>query len=448
MRKREFHGLFSAIAQDSALLVLTRVLGMLSGLVLMIMLARMLAPTEFGAVAVAFSIALIGGLLTTLNIGAGALRFMTGYAVRGDKASAAAYLKCGDTLVIRSALFIWIALALAIVADHTWDWFPSLPLHLAAGAAAAPLFGWLRVRAANVTASGSVVRAFVPNAVIRPLLMLSMVSGAYAFYGNLDGTTVLASYLLAALVVCIIQYPLFRKHLPLASIAPITVERQVRRQWVRVGIDLLIPTLFLDLSVDTIIIISSLALGSEQTAILAIVLRIQAIILFGVTSINMVVGPRIAKAHNSGERQLVNHLLRVSAHLKLWPSVLILGFLAFFGESVLAIFGSEYESEILPLVILSVRPIVMAVFGPVVLFVTILGLQREANRIFLLAIVLLVLLILIFGYFFDVAGVAFAVVIVWVLWHFLLYLLIREHSDYRILQPRYRFRAERGTTGD
>ena len=419
--------------------MLVRVVGMLFGLVLMIILARLLAPAEFGDVTVAFSVALTGGLLTTLNIGAGAVRFLTGFVVRGDSPAAAAYLAHGRARVTNSGLFLWLVLATIALAGFL-GWLPQAPIHLLVGLAAAPVFGWLRINAAYVAALGQVVRAALPNTLIRPALMAILVAIAYFVLDGLDSVSVLGLYLLTALTVAIIQKPVFRRALSPMIVDARHASGDERRQWTRVGLDLLIPTLFLELSVDTIIIIASVILSAEQIAILAIVLRIQAIILFGVTSINMIVGPRIATAHSSGDRQAVEYLLLASAHLKLWPSLMTLGLLALLGHEVLGVFGPEYEAHVAPLLILSLTPILMAVFGPVVLFITILGLQKQGTRVFRSAIALLTAMILVLGYFFGVNGVAVAVVSVWIFWNFRLYTIIHKHSGYNTLQPRYGFR--------
>jgi len=437
VRRDDLFDHFFAIAQDSALLVLIRVLGMFLGLALMIMLARVLTPAEFGAVAIAFSVALIGGLLTTLNIGAGALRFLTTYAVAGDRGSAAAYERFGHALVIKSGLLIWSVLLATILIGQAWSLLPDVPWYIFAGAATAPLFGWLRIRAANLTALGPVVLALTPHTVLRPLLMLAMVSGSLAILGYLDERVVLTSYFIAALAACFSQQSLFRRHSFATSVPPSVIKSETRRKWVRIGFDLLIPTLFLDLTVDTIIIVSSMILGSEDIAILAIVLRVQAVILFGVTSINMVIGPRISKAHNSGDHRAVNHLLSAAAHLKLWPSLVVFGLLGIFGQTILSIFGPEYSSHLAPLMVLSIAPLAMAIFGPVVLFATILGLQSEANQVFQLAIALLVVLVLALGHFFGVIGVAVAVVVVTIFWHVRLNSIVRQSCDYRLLQPDF-----------
>ena len=60
----------------------------------------------------------------------------------------------------------------------------------------------------------------------------------------------------------------------------------------------------------------------------------------------MIVGPRIARAHSNGDARVVNYLLFASAHLKLWPSLLVLGALALFGDVLLGVFGPEYRSHV------------------------------------------------------------------------------------------------------
>ncbi len=427
---------FAAIAQDSALMVVTRVVGMLAGLLLMIMLARAMPASEFGALAIAFSLAMIGGRLTTLNIDAGALRFVTKPYVEGDYGLASAFLYYGRCLAVRAA----VAIAAAMIAFRI-VWGPEevlsgpIGLPVIAGLATAPLFGWLRIHSTTLAATGRVVLAAMPMALLRPVIMLAAVVLVSAITRGLGLQLVLALYFVTAAVTCLIQRQLFR-----APLGPLTThrgeaEKEDRREWIRVGRDLLIPTLFLELSVDTIILLASLVLSTDALAVMAIVLRIQAIILFGVTSINMVVGPRIAKAHSEGDAKTVNQLLAAAAHLKLWPSVAVLTGLALGGQHVLALFGPAYGDARVPLLVVSLSPIVMAIFGPVVLLVTLLGLQREANRIFQIAICLLAALILAMGAAFSVIGVCVAVVTVWIFWHLALNRLIRQRSAYRPLQP-------------
>ena len=245
---------------------------------------------------------------------------------------------------------------------------------------------------------------------------------------------VLALYFVSTAAVCVLLAPLFRRAMASVPANSRRCDRNERRRWIGAGLDLLIPTLFLELSVNTIILIASLVLPTDEVAILTIALRVQAVVLFGVTSINMVVAPRIARSLGAGDEATVNDLLFASTHLKLWPALLLACLLPVFGEPLLAIFGPEYAAALLPLITLCAIPVIMAVFGPVVLFVTVLELEAVANRVFQLAFVALAILVPALGYYFGVQGAAVAVIAVWLGWHVALYRLIRVRTRYSTLR--------------
>ena len=430
-----WHDHFRSIARGSFVLVLARVIGMLFGLVLMIFLARSLPPAQLGIVTLCFSTALIGGLLLSGNIGAGAVRFVNAYANTDKAGLAGAYIKFGHRFVLRSAVTIWFLLCIALLGAR-FGWLPPLPLAIAAGLLVAPLFSWLRVEGANVAATGEVVRAALPGTLLRPALMMSAVLLLFRTNQSVGAEAVLVLYGVTLGVVLLLQWPFFRPVLQPLQLTSTAAPADVRRSWRSVGLDLLIPTLFLELSVDIIVLAAATVLPPAQIAALGIVLRIQAMILFGVTSINMVVSPRIAQAHSAGDRATVNHLLLISSHMKLWPALLAWIVMWQFGQPILGIFGQEYQAYLVPLLIVSVTPILMALIGPIVLFVTVLGIERRARQVFQTAIVLLLGLIMLLGKFFALTGVAIAMVIVWLYWQLALHVAIRRESGYSTIRLR------------
>ena len=104
--------------------------------------------------------------------------------------------------------------------------------------------------------------------------------------------------------------------------------------------------------------------------------------------------------------------------------------LVFLGQWVLSLFSPAYAKYLMPLLILSTTPLIMALFGPIVLFVTIRGLQDAARRVFGAALVLLFALILGLGHLYGVNGIAASVVLVWLFWHAWLHVTIRRESGY------------------
>lgn len=418
-----------SIARGSVVLVAARVLGMLCGLVLMVFLARTLTPDQLGIVTLCFSTALLGGLLLTLNVGAGAVRFINTYLGAGDRQSAGDYLVYSERLVLKVSAAVLLLLAVVVFVGRL-DAVAAIPIAVAAGLLVAPMFAWLRVEAANVAAAGAVVRASLPVTLLRPALMLISVMLAYLISGQISNVHVLVLYGASLLFVVVLSHVLFRSTVaPLRASASGSLPDE-HRSWRQVGLDLLIPTLFLELSVDIIVIIAALVLPPADIAALGIVLRIQGMILFGVTSINMIVSPRIAAAHSGGDRHTVNRLLFLSTQLKLWPAIAAFIVMALMGRWVLGFFGPEYEVHLAPLLILCSTPILMALIGPVVLFVTVLGLEKQARRVFQTSIALLLILITVLGKAFGLSGVASGVVIVWCVWQGALHIIVRRNAGY------------------
>jgi O-antigen/teichoic acid export membrane protein len=434
LASRRPFGHLALIAKESTLLAGLRMLGMLASLLLTVLLARALSPADFGAVSIAFSVALIGSRLVTFNVDAAALRFVTRCQANGDRSGIAAYVALGRRLLLFSSAALAGGMVAGWAGSMLWPGSALLPLHVAAGAAAAPLCAWIRLSSATVAALGHVLLGATPEHLVRPLLMLLLTGAVWLSRPDLDVLTVLALYIASAACVCVIMVPLFRGAMAGVPANARRCAAAERKRWIGAGLDLLIPTLFLELSVNTIILLSSFVLSADQVATLTIVLRIQAVVLFGVTSINMVVAPRIAQSLGNGDEKTVDSLLLTAAHLKLWPALILAGLLAAFGEDLLAIFGPEYESALLPLITLCTIPIIMAVFGPVVLFVTVLELEHAANRVFQLASVALATLVPLLGHYFGVQGAAIAVVVVWLAWHVALYRLIRVSTRYSTLR--------------
>ncbi|MEO1573816.1 MAG: lipopolysaccharide biosynthesis protein [Pseudomonadota bacterium] len=419
---------WARLAGGSLILAAVRIGGMGCGLLLMIALARSLTPSDLGAVTLCFSIAMIGGLLASLNVGAGAVRFVNDYLGTGSSPLLHGYLNFGRRTVLASAAVLWLILALAGALAPVLD--IALPAHVIVGLCVAPLFAWLRIAAANVAATGEVLRGAIPATLLRPVFTLVGVGLAWLLVEQLNVAVVLGVYVIALLGVVALQWPLFRPVMAQLTRAPAASAPDVVSLWRRVGLDLLIPALFLELFVDIVVLFASLVIDDAELGALGIVLRVQGIVLFLVTSINMTLSPRIAAAHSMNDRDEVNRLLLISTHLKLWPSLLALFALVFLGRWVLSLFSPAYAPYLVTLLILSTTPLIMAVFGPIVLFVTIRGLQNAARRVFGVALAVLFVLTLGLGHRYGVNGIAVSVVLVWLFWHAWLYVAIRRESGY------------------
>ena len=414
---------------SASALVAVRVAGMACGLLTMALLTRVLAPAAYGQVVFAQSLALIGALVCSLNLGATAIRFVPTYREAGDQQRLGSYLALARRSSLGLWMLCWLALALwlsvradsADVATIPAWWF---------GLAAAPVLARIRLESAFVHALGRSVLASVPALLLRPVVLLALLGLSLLFSTSTGVSMVMILILGAAVLTLLLQRSLYR-NVPLLC-QPMVPGQQIRdtatpdtRHWFAKAGELLLPVLFLEFAIDTIVILSALVLHSAHVAALGVILRIQACILFGVSSINMAAAPMLASAQAAGDCRRRDRLLRLSAHLKLWPSALMLLSVAFIGEQVLSVFGTHYAQYHGTLLVLCVVPLVLSVFGPTVLFLTVLDVRARGHRIFALAFLALLILVPALGSVAGIDGVALAVLMVWLGWNLALHRLIR-----------------------
>ncbi len=365
-------------------------------------------------------------MLISGNYGAGAIRFLPQFQQNKAFNEASGYIRHGrNTLALGAVASLITAMTLIALDEFTNI---HVATHWAVSFAIAPLVATLRLYPAFVAALGGVVRAALPNTLFRPLLMLLTLGGIWVTI-PLSYASVAGSYAAAVTLAITVQVVLFIQ--PLRHLRT-RANRTVQPQWRSTGFNLLVTALFLELLVDTVVVLSSLVLPLADTAGLSIVMRLQAIILFGVTSVNMVAGPRLARSHAAGDAVLTNQLLKQTAHLKLWPSIAVYGLLWLAAEPLLAVFGADYVAYADALRIVALTPLVMAVFGPLVLLATVLDLQEKTRNIFFEALLLLVATSVMLGSWLAANGIATAVLLVWIYWHLRLSSTINRAVPYRV----------------
>ena len=375
-------------------------------LAFLLALARFTTPEVLGGIATTISVSLIAGLLVSGNYGAGAIRFLPEL----QPTERGAYVREGCRLLVRRAFACWALVAAVALLGAAWPTF-QLPNAWLAGLLLAPLTAWLRLIPTYVAALGQVVRASLPHNVVRPALLLSGLAALVFALPTLGWTQALTIYIAALVLAVVAQFWLFRGVLPTPSAAAANPE------WRRTGYALLMTALFLELSVDLVVVIGATVLTEAETGGLSIVMRTQALALFGVTSINMVASPRISAAHASGDSQLVNKLLRQSAYLKLCVALSTYVVVWLFAEWLLNLFGAAYVAYADALRWAALTPLIMALAGPVVLLATLTARHRRAQRAFVEAFGLLAALGTLAGWRYGVTGVVLAFVIAWAYWH-------------------------------
>lgn len=417
-----------ALLRVSGLLLAARLAGLLCGVVLMLLLARTIDPDSLGEVTKGFALAMLLAVGSTLNIEAGNLRFLTGYLTEEGYQKAAGFVSAGRRLAMGSGLILMFC-ALLIWGVSVYLNASLVPDYLILSLVAAPIVGWLRVNASYSLAVGHILSAAMPRTFLRPLFLLALIGFATSIGVSLDAGEIMIMFLVTLAAVAILQTALTRRALG-ASLAGRDPDYGRLREWLAVGLHMLVPILMIEFSSEVIVLIASASLSNEEVAVLGIVLRIVACIMFGISAVNQAISPRLSGALKLGNRSEIDKLLWLSGHTKFWPAVVCLLLLSTWGADILGVFGPAYKSGSEALLILAVIPVILALFGPTTMTMPVLDLQQYSAPVFLSALLGLLVLIPVMGTFYGVSGVAAAVTIVWFAWNAASFLVVRACRGY------------------
>jgi O-antigen/teichoic acid export membrane protein len=159
--------------------------------------------------------------------------------------------------------------------------------------------------------------------------------------------------------------------------------------------------------------ISSLYIDETEIAFLAVATRIALIVPMVLTAVNMVVSPKFAALHHSGDTQKTEEVLTKSLKLLAVVSSGIFLVIVFFGSNVLEIFGTQYTQAAGILTILVCGQLVNALTGPSGKLLMMSGYEKDFRNssVVVTAIGLLLALVLVAQYGVYGAAVATALTI-------------------------------------
>ena len=151
--------------------------------------------------------------------------------------------------------------------------------------------------------------------------------------------------------------------------------------------------------------------------------QMAAIVVFALLSVNMIQGPHIAHLFSKGDMQMLQKMITRSAQAVMLFALPVVLVIVVFGEFIIRIvFGPEYESAYVPLVILCVGQLVNASMGSVGALLNMTGHERDTTKSILVAAVVNVALNLSLVPLWGIIGAAVATastLIVWnlIMWH-------------------------------
>ncbi len=151
--------------------------------------------------------------------------------------------------------------------------------------------------------------------------------------------------------------------------------------------------------------------------------QMAAVVVFALLAVNMTQGPHIAHLFSKGDMQMLQRMVTRSAQAVMLFALPVVLVIVFFGEFIIrTVFGPEFESAYIPLVILCVGQLVNASMGSVGNLLNMTGHERDTTKSILVAAIVNVALNLSLVPVWGIIGAAVATactLIVWnvIMWH-------------------------------
>lgn len=358
------------LLSHTTILLAARVLASVLTLVSMLLLARVADPADLGIAMAGLSFAFLISVAASLNVEAGAIRYLVAYLAEGETEKAAGFVAFSlETLALVSPFLIALAIAAACLqAPH------DVTLVFLLSLLTAPVMALTRICGRHATALDAVLEGALPRLLVRPVLF-SLVAGlAFATGTAVSAGFVMALFLAAAVLTALLQLVLLRRHLGFAARA----ERDAseRGRWLATGMMLTPMLVMSEFMNDLVIAAAALVMAGEEVARLAIAFALLNLLNFGLTSVNMAVSPALARALLSGDRARAERLLAAVGGLKLLGLLVGGAGILVLREPILGLFGPHYVAASETFFILFAMPLVHTLFGPSVLVLNILGERR------------------------------------------------------------------------
>jgi len=263
---------------------------------------------------------------------------------------------------------------------------------------------------------------------IRPAIVLAIVGALFWLTGKNQGAeTALLAQLAASALLVTLTFILLQKMLPLeVKNAEPALETS---RWVQSALPFVFASGMQILNNETSVVLLGILRAPEDVGVYRVAQRGAMLIPFGLQAVNMSMGPAVAEMFARGEkkrlqRMISKSILAVLAFALPVALILILG-----GKWIIPfVFGAEYTSAYVPLVILCMGQLVNVGMGSVAVILNMAGLERFTARGVAIAAMASILLNFALIPLFGAAGAAIAASTSLMIWNMLLFIWLYKET--------------------
>jgi len=424
------------LVRSSGLVVAARLAGVLIGIIIQILIARTLGAAELGLFFVATAISMV--LATFLASGFPLLvpKFVAAAGPENGPAGLGKFMSYARRTTIRASIVVCFMATLII-----WFW-PFLGLReriiFTIAVMTAPLLAFLRLNGALANAMRRFSLGYLPDIIVRPLLLLAVISVLWLFYPGFALVPVLLAHLAITATLAgwqMTQLPPAPAsdtgHKSAQSPAPAQ-----KRQWLSQSLNIMPGTIFVMVFGDITLLFAGAFLTSADIGIFGVAMRMSLLAAFAIHTVQQIAVRDIADAVNQGaSKKLAQSLKRVNL-LNTTLAVGAIGLALVFGRLVLGIFGPEFSAGYAGLIILLVAQLVRAATGPTLQMIALTGLERASLPAFAAGFLVLAVSSAILMPMLALVGAALAVLLATTTWSVWLWVLLWRRRGINVALAR------------
>jgi O-antigen/teichoic acid export membrane protein len=418
----------SAIFGGSAFIFSCRVTGAALTLLTQIALARWMGAAELGIYVIAFSWCVLLAVVSHVGLTPATLRVI-GRAVAEHKPGVIwGFARRGGQIVL--GVSVVLALVVGLLVVFSTDRLPganAAPFLLAL--ATAPLLALISFQGQIAVAFRWLKTAFLPSEVFRPLLLILIVAAIWKSTETLNAATVMTVQAALMFATTIVLVLILRARLR-AEVRAAPAEYEARA-WLRIGMPLLLISLFGGYFSEFMVILIGAQVPSDQVAIFNASYRLALLITFGLASIDSVTAPVASRLYAGRDIAELQAVVRRATKLGFLCSLVAVAGFVVFGRFMLGLFGEEFVVGHGTMMILAAAQLVRSAAGPVMSLMSVTGHQDSCLIVFASALVAAVILVFALVPFFGIQGAAMTVFFVTLGWSVWLHRLVVSHLGIR-----------------
>lgn len=365
----------------AAATLIARTLGLAVGLALHTLLARLLAPHEYGVYLYGSGWLLLAAFFSQLGYTNVLVRFVA--TAHGERAwpslrgvvleahRVVALVASAATLAVAGVLSLSSLAISAELEAVLWIGLPIIPLTALLALCTSVLQGILRP-----------VLSTVPDQLIRPLLLGIGVLAFFLFRGDSpDARTTMGVAVGSTALALAIGWLLIHRHHPMDSAIGAT-DRSASSEWRSVALGTLLLASMNQVSTRADAIMIGAFLTPTDVALYGVASRLSVLLAFPMQALSAFIAPSVADLFASKRMAELQARLRLAASGIFALALPASAILVFFGDRIIGLlFGAEFAAADQALRWLVVGQLIQTLAGSVTLLMTMTGHQRTAARI-------------------------------------------------------------------